>query len=132
MSSEVQIAFISLITGVIVGLIGWAGKRGDTSAAKIKTLVDGYAQRVEQLEGRTDKLEELLRETRTELQDTRDELHWNQRHSHALRRALAAALEWIADAVEWINGPRTGRPPSPPDSEPWKELIHAVTDDEEV
>lgn len=121
MSSEVQIALISLATGVIVGMIGWAGKRGEVSAASVKTLVEGYAARVEQLEERTDKLE-------ARLEETRKELHWHQRHSHALRRALAAAVEWIADAVEWINGPRTGPPPSPPDSEPWKDLIAAVTE----
>ncbi|MDO5683786.1 MAG: hypothetical protein Q4G46_13295 [Propionibacteriaceae bacterium] len=121
MSNEVLIALISTAAGVLVGLIGWAGKRSESSTASVKTLVEGYAARVEQLEERTDKLEARLEETRREL-------HWHQRHSLALRRALAAAIEWIADAVEWINGPRTSPPPSPPDSEPWKDLIAAVSE----
>ena len=118
MSIETQlfVAIITAVGGVIVAVVGLAGRNKETTAAETTALITGQAERIDRLEERLDKVEKELTTTRYDL--------WRyQTHANALRHALTKALVWIGDAVEWINGPRTTAPPTPPNSDAWRDLI---------
>lgn len=120
MSIEAQlfVAIITAVGGVIVAVVGLAGRNKETTAAETTALITGQAERIDRLEERLDKVEKELTTTRYDL--------WRyQTHANALRHALTKALTWIADAVEWINGPRDDAPPPPPNSDAWYTLIES-------
>ena len=120
MSVETQlfVAIITAVGGVVVAIVGLAGRNKETTAAETTALITGQAERIDRLEERLDKVEKELTTTRYDL--------WRyQTHANALRHALNKALVWIGDAVEWINGPRTTEPPTPPNSEAWQTLIES-------
>lgn len=120
MSVETQlfVAVITAIGGIVVAVVGLAGRNKETTAAETTALITGQAERIDRLEERLDKVEKELTTTRYDL--------WRfQAHANALRHALNKALTWIADAVEWINGPRTTEPPTPPNSDAWHDLIES-------
>lgn len=120
MSVETQlfVAIITAIGGVVVAVVGLAGRNKETTAAETTTLITGQAERIDRLEERLDKVENELKTTRYDL--------WRyQTHASALRQALTKALVWIGEAVEWINGPRATDPPTPPNSDAWQTLIES-------
>lgn len=120
MSVETQlfVAIITAVGGIVVAIVGLAGRNKETTAAETTALITGQAERIDRLEERLDKVEKELTTTRYDL--------WRyQTHANALRHALTKALVWIGDAVEWINGPRTSEPPTPPNSEAWQTLIES-------
>ncbi|QNE90247.1 hypothetical protein H0194_04510 [Corynebacterium incognita] len=123
------------LAGVLGGaFIGLSGRKEETKATETATLIQGQAKRIDSLENRQETTEKLLAETREALTKTQDDLAKTKLDLWALktvagelRRALAKAVSWIGDAVEWMNGPRDTAPPSPPDSDAWKELIDGVS-----
>lgn len=115
MSTEITVAIIGGAVAVITAFIGWMAKAGESS----KAVLDGAIKRIDQLESKTEKLEQVLDETRAELRQQKN-------HNFSFRRALSGALEWIADAVEWMNGDRTTTPPSEPETEEWRDLLDAT------
>lgn len=115
MSTEVTVAIIGAAVAIITAFIGWMAKAGESS----KAVIDGALKRIDQLESKTEKLEQVLDETRAELRQQRN-------HNFSFRRALTGALEWIGDAVEWMQGERDTDPPSEPDTQEWRDLLNAT------
>lgn len=115
MSTEVTVAIIGAAVAIITAFIGWMAKAGESS----KAVIDGALKRIDQLESKTEKLEQVLDETRAELRQQRN-------HNFSFRRALTGALEWISDAVEWMQGERDTAPPSEPDTQEWRDLLDAT------
>lgn len=116
--TQLFVAGITALGGIIVAIVGLAGRNKETTAAETTALITGQAERIDRLEERLDKVEKELTTTRYDL--------WKyQAHANALRHALTKALTWIADAVEWINGPRDTKPPAPPNSDAWYDLLES-------
>lgn len=110
---------IAAAAGILTGVVGFMGKLSEGFSTQTKTLLETYSDRVEKLESRQSLLESKLDEVRAELRAT-------QAHNFSFRRALSAALEWIGDAVEWMNGDRTTKPPSEPDTREWHDLLDST------
>lgn len=116
MSTEIIVAIISLIGGVLVAIVGWVSRKDETTATASETLIKGQSDRIDKLEGRLDTVEAALQDTRAELQAI-------QSHAGDLRDALRRALAWIAEVMEHLASPDTISPPPPPDVEAWQSLI---------
>lgn len=116
MSTEIIVAIISLIGGVLVAIVGWVSRKDETTATASETLIKGQSDRIDKLEGRLDTVEAALQDTRAELQAI-------QSHAGDQRDALRRALAWIAEVMEHLASPDTISPPPPPDVAAWQSLI---------
>lgn len=109
MPNELVTALIAGAVSVAVALITFFGRRGETSAANLATLIEGQGKRIESLETRLTKVEA--------------ELDASKAHNHVLRRALTEALAWVLDAWEWMQDPESAPPPRDPELEEWRKVL---------
>lgn len=116
MSSEFIAALIAAAVALGTGLITNSGRREETDANRLATLIEGQAGRIESLESRLKDVESRLTQTETRLRRSQD-------HNHSLRRALSEALAWVIDALDWMRDDQGHPPPADPDLQEWRRIL---------
>lgn len=116
MSSEFIAALIAAAVALGTGLITNSGRREETDANRLATLIEGQAGRIESLESRLQDVESRLTQTETRLRHSQD-------HNHSLRRALSEALAWVIDALDWMRDDQGRPPPADPDFQEWRRIL---------
>lgn len=109
MPNELATALFAGSVSIAVAMITYFGRRDETSASNLATLIDGQGKRIESLETRLTKVEA--------------ELETAKAHNLVLRRALTDALAWVLDAGEWMHDPEGAPIPRDPDLEEWRKVL---------
>lgn len=106
LTNELIIGLATAAVGVITGLLGLRGKKQETSATSLSTMITEQSKRIDSLWKRLDCVEEDLRATRRELANERE-------HGHSLRRILQDAFDWLLEWSAWASSDRRHDPPKP-------------------
>ena len=112
MSPELALGILTGITGIVVALIGWFGRKDEVKAQSYKNLFEGQDKRIDRLENRLEKVE-------VELRDTKVELSAEQATVWALRRHLGEAVDFF-DELAMISMDVRGILPPVPDVDRWR------------
>ncbi|MBP2333032.1 hypothetical protein [Corynebacterium freneyi] len=104
--NEVIVGLSTAAVGIIAAVLGWRGKKQETSATSLTAMMSEQAQRIDKLWARLDTVERDLRETRRELAA-------EQEQSYSLRRLLQDAFDWLLEWSAWASSDRRHAPPQP-------------------
>ncbi|QGS35321.1 hypothetical protein FOB82_10635 [Corynebacterium xerosis] len=105
-SNELIIGLATAAVGIITGLLGFRGKKEETSATSLTAMMAKQGDRIDKLWARLDDVERDLRKTRRELAE-------EQEVGYSLRRLLADAFDWLLEWSAWASSDRRHAPPSP-------------------
>ena len=115
MSPELALGILTGITGIVVALIGWFGRKDEVKAQSYKNLFEGQDKRIDRLESRLEKVE-------VELRDTKIELSAEQATVWTLRKYLGEAVDFF-DELATVRMNVSGILPPVPDVDRWRSAM---------
>ena len=104
--NELIVGLSTAAVGVIAAVLGWRGKKEETSTTSLSAMLTEQSKRIDSLWKRLDCVEANLRATRRELANERE-------HGHSLRRLLQDAFDWLLEWSAWASSDRRHDPPKP-------------------
>ena len=115
MSPELALGILTGITGIVVALIGWFGRKDEVKAQSYKNLFEGQDKRIARLESRLEKVE-------VELRDTKIELSAEQATVWTLKKYLGEAVDFF-DELATVRMNVSGVLPPGPDVDRWRSAM---------
>ena len=115
MSPELALGILTGITGIVVALIGWFGRKDEVKAQSYKNLFEGQDKRIDRLESRLEKVE-------VELRDTKIELSAEQAAVWTLKKYLGEAVDFF-DELATVRMNVSGVLPPVPDVDRWRSAM---------
>ena len=115
MSPELALGVLTGITGIVVALIGWFGRKDEVKAQSYKNLFEGQDKRIDRLESRLEKVE-------VELRDTKIELSAEQATVWTLKKYLGEAVDFF-DELATVRMNVSGILPPVPDVDRWRSAM---------
>lgn len=115
MSPELALGILTGITGIVVALIGWFGRKDEVKAQSYKNLFEGQDKRIDRLESRLEKVE-------VELRDTKIELSAEQATVWTLKKYLGEAVDFF-DELATVRMNVSGVLPPVPDVDRWRSAM---------
>ena len=115
MPPELALGILTGITGIVVALIGWFGRKDEVKAQSYKNLFEGQDKRIDRLESRLEKVE-------VELRDTKVELSAEKATVWTLKKYLGEAVDFF-DELAMVRTNVSGVLPPVPDVDRWRVSI---------
>ncbi len=104
--NEVIVGLSTAAVGIIAAVLGWRGKKEESSTTSLTAMMAEQSGRIDKLWARLDTVER-------DLQTTRRELAAEQEQAHSLRRLLQDAFDWLLEWSAWAASDRRHDPPQP-------------------